>query len=145
MAQKTEQKTRWIAAKDIAPEDIQGPFEVRMRVDPPPGLEFWDRPLWIYGQSEGQRKAGEGVELALTQHAERKDGSHRHEGWPLKMLYPILIDFAEDTAEDRLVIKIDLRRLEVRPRETAEAAKIKTERGKYPELAGHVHGWKSRQ
>ena len=144
MAQQAVHKTHWIAAKDLAPEDIQGPFEVRMRVDPPPGLEFWDRPLWIYGHSEGQQKAGEGMQLALTQHAEDKAGSHRHEGWPLKILYPVLIDFAKDTAEDHLVIKIDLRNLEVRPSDSREAAEIKAERGKYPELAGHAHGWKGR-
>ena len=142
MTQHSARKTAWIAAKDIQPEDIQGPFEVRMRVDPPPGLEFWDRPLWIYGQSQGQ-KAGERSQLVLTQHAERKDGSHKHEGWPLKILYPILIDFAENIAEDRLVLKIDLRNLEVRPSDTSQPSRIKAERRKYPELAGHVHGWKS--
>jgi hypothetical protein len=142
MTQRSAHKVSWIAAKDIQPEDIQGPFEVRMRVDPPAGLEFWDRPLWVYGRSDGQ-DAGEGAQLVLNQHSERKDGSHRHEGWPLKILYPVLIDFAEGIADDHLVVKIDLRNLEVRPSGTDEAAGIKAERGKYPELAGHVHGWKS--
>jgi hypothetical protein len=142
MTQQSPHKGHWIAAKDLQPEDIQGPFEVRMRVDPPPGLEFWDRPLWIYGQSEGQNAGGD-ARLAFTHHAEGKGGDHRHEGWPLKMLYPILVDFAKDIAEDHLLIKIDLRNLEVRPSATNAAAEIKAERRKYPELAGHVHGWKT--
>jgi len=141
MTQQLMHKGPWIAAKDVQPEDIQDPFEVRLRVDPPPGLEFWDRPLWIYGRSEGQ-KAGEGSHLTLIQHADRKDGSHRHEGLPLKLLYPILIDFAEDIAGDHLVVKLDLRNLEVRPGKTNKTAAIKAERRKYPELAGNVHGWK---
>jgi len=143
MTQQSAHKAHWIAAKDVQPEDIQGPFDVRMRVDPPPGLDFWDHPLWIYGRSEGQN-AGEGARLALTQHAEHKDGSHRHEGWPLKILYPILIDFAKDNAADHLVLKIDLRNLEVRPTGTGGAATaIKAERSQFPELAGHARGWKS--
>jgi len=141
MTRQPVHKGPWVAARDVQPEDIQGPFEVRMRVDPPPGLEFWDRPLWIYGRCEGQ-KAGEGAQLVLTQHAERKDGRHRHEGWPLKILFPVLIDFAEDIAADHLVVKIDLRNVELRPNATDEAVAIKAERRKYPELAGHAHGWK---
>jgi len=141
MTQRTAHNSHWLAAKDVQPEDLQGPFEVRLRVDPPPGLDFWDRPLWIYGQSGGQN-AGDGARLVFTHHTERKDAAHRHEGWPLKILYPVLVDFAQHIAADHLVIKIDLRNLEVRPTRTNEAAAIKAERGKYPELAGHAHGWK---
>lgn len=142
MAQSTAHNSPWLTAKDVQPEDIQGPFEVRMRVDPPPGLEFWDRPLWIYGRSDGQN-GGDDARLEFTHHGDRKDAVHRHEGWPLKILYPVLVDFAENIAADHLVIKIDLRNLEVRPRGTSKAAAIKAERRKYPELAAHVHGWKS--
>lgn len=142
MAQRMARASRWLAAKDLQPEDIQGPFEIRMRVDPPPGLEFWEHPLWIYGQSDGQN-AGDSAGLEFTHYADRKDAAHHHEGWPLKILYPILVDFAENIAADHLVIKIDLRHVEVRPSGTSKAAAIKAERAKYPELAEHVHGWKS--
>ena len=142
MSHDAHSKGPWIAAKDVQPEDIQGPFEVRMRVDPPPGLGFWDHPLWVYGRSEGQ-DAGEAAQLMLTHHAQRKDAQHPREGWPLKILYPILIDFSKNAAEEHLVIKIDLRNVEIRTRDATQATKIKAERRKYPELAPHASSWKN--
>jgi hypothetical protein len=133
------QKGHWISAKKVQPEDFRAPFELRIRVDPPPGLEFWDRPLWIFGECEGQ-DASEHPTIALTHHADNSDGRQRHNGLPLKILFPVLIDFAAEVAEERLLIKIDLRNLEIRPTVTPEAGQIKADRRKYPGLA--EHGWK---
>jgi hypothetical protein len=76
ITQQTAHNSSLIAANDVQPEDIQGPFEVRMRADAPPGLEFWDRPPWIYGQSIG-RNAGDNARLEFTHRTDRKDGRSR--------------------------------------------------------------------
>jgi hypothetical protein len=140
MSHDQSHKGDWIPAKKIQPEDFEAPFEVRFRIDPPPGLEFWDQPLWVFGRCEGQQ-AEEHPTIKLTHHAEDREGHKQRDALPLKILYPVLIDFAPDIAEQQLLLKIDLRNLEVRPTLTPEAAKVKADRRKYPAMVGH--GWKN--